>query len=171
MNATRWRLYQELQATGLPVEVGTGGRTSYHRSIHQLPKAHWIDAALVGASTPGRLSLNDVRPWQITATGWQSRQLCLMDRYGFPRTRAKQHSQVKGFRTGDLVRAVVERGAKAGSYQGRVAVRASGFFNITTHAATVQGISHRWCRLLQQRDGYHYYQRKEAAFPPAPENR
>jgi 5-methylcytosine-specific restriction endonuclease McrA len=167
MNATRWRLYQELQATGLPVEVGTGASTSYHRALHQLPKSHWIDAAVVGASTPQHLHLQYVRPWQIAATGWQSRQLCLMDRYGFPRTRAKQHSLVKGFRTGDVVRAVLERGAKAGSYQGRVAVRASGSFNITTGNATIQGISHRWCRLLQRRDGYSYQQRKEGAFPPA----
>ena len=32
MNATRWELYRELQATGLPVEVGTGGQTSYNRA-------------------------------------------------------------------------------------------------------------------------------------------
>jgi 5-methylcytosine-specific restriction endonuclease McrA len=158
MNATRWRLYRELQATGLPVEVGTGGRTSYNRATLQLPKAHWIDAAVVGASTPSHLHLQYVRPWQIAATGWQSRHLCLLDRYGFPRTRAKQHSLVKGFRTGDVVRAVVEQGAKAGSYQGRVAIRASGSFNITTGNATIQGISYRWCRLLQRRDGYSHRQ-------------
>jgi 5-methylcytosine-specific restriction endonuclease McrA len=168
MNATRWRLYRELQAMGKPLEVGTGGRTSYHRAMRQLPKTHWIDAALVGASTPEQFSLQHVRPWQIEATGWQSRQMCLMSKHGFPRTRAKQHSRVKGFRTGDLARAVVKEGAKAGSYQGRVAVRASGSFNLTTEQGTVEGIHVRWCRLLQQKDGYRYQQRKEAAFPPAP---
>jgi 5-methylcytosine-specific restriction endonuclease McrA len=168
MNATRWSLYRALLQTGLPVEVGTGGRTSYHRARRSLPKAHWIDAALVGASTPERLCLRHVRPWLIEATGWQSRQMCLMSKHGFPRTRAKQRSLVKGFRTGDLVRAVVKKGAKAGSYQGRVAVRASGSFNLTTEQGTVQGIHVRWCRLLQQKDGYRYQQRKEAAFPPAP---
>jgi putative transposase len=80
----------------------------------------------------------------------------------------KQCSLVKGFRTGDLVRAVVKAGEKMGSYQGRVAVRASGFFNITTHQVTIQGISHRWCRLLQQRDGYQYHQRKETSSPFVP---
>ncbi len=167
MNATRWSLYRALQQSGLPVEVGTGGRTSYHRASRNLPKAHWIDAALVGASTPERLCLQHVRPWLIKATGWQSRQMCLMSKHGFPRTRAKQRSLVKGFRTGDLVRAVVKEGVKAGSYQGRVAVRASGSFNLTTQQGTVQGIHVRWCRLLQQKDGYQY-QQKEAAFPPAP---
>jgi 5-methylcytosine-specific restriction endonuclease McrA len=168
MNATRWSMYRALQQTGLPVEVGTGGRTSYHRASRNLPKAHWIDASVVGASTPERLCLQHVRPWLIEATGWQSRQMCLMSKHGFPRTRAKQRSLVKGFHTGDLVRAVVNEGAKAGSYQGRVAVRASGSFNLTTEQGTVQGIHVRWCRLLQQKDGYQYQRREEAAFPPAP---
>ncbi len=156
MNATRWRLFQELQAMGLPVEVGTGGRTSYHRAVRQLPKVHWVDAALVGASTPEHLHLRHIRPWQIVSTGWQSRQLCLMNRYGFPRTRPKQQSLAQGFRSGDMIRAVVKAGIKTGSYLGRVAIRASGSFNITTEKGTIQGISHRWCRLLQRRDGYSY---------------
>jgi hypothetical protein len=168
MNATRWSLYRALQQTGLPLEVGTGGRTSYHRARRNLPKAHWIDAALVGASTPERLCLQQVRPWLIEATGWQSRQMCLMSKHGFPRTHAKHRSRILGFRTGDLVRAVVKEGTKAGSYQGRVAVRASGSFNLTTQQGTVEGIHVRWCRLLLQKDGYRYQQRKEAALPPAP---
>jgi len=31
VNATRWKLYGTLKATGLPVEVGTGGITKYNR--------------------------------------------------------------------------------------------------------------------------------------------
>ena len=38
----------------------------------------------------------------------------------------------------------------------RVAVRASGRFNVTTAAGTVQGLHHRWFRLLQRSDGYRY---------------
>src|SRR5262249_24518284 len=45
VNASRWALYQHLQAMGLPVEVGTGGRTKWNRTRHGLPKAQWIDAA------------------------------------------------------------------------------------------------------------------------------
>jgi 5-methylcytosine-specific restriction endonuclease McrA len=33
VNATRWNLYENLKETGLPVEVGTGGRTKYNRTI------------------------------------------------------------------------------------------------------------------------------------------
>jgi len=63
---------------------------------------------------------------------------------------------VKGFRTGDLVRASVTRGKKIGEYIGRVAVRATGSFNIQTVDAVVQGISHKYCRIVQRGDGYGY---------------
>ena len=33
VNATRWELYRRLQATGLLIEVGTGGRTKFSRSV------------------------------------------------------------------------------------------------------------------------------------------
>lgn len=156
VNTTRWVLYQRLMATGLPVEVGTGGRTKYNRSRLGLPKAHWLDAACVGASTPDVLDVRDVRPLLIRATGHGSRQACRMDKYGFPRTGPKAARTVHSFRTGDLVRAVVTTGTKVGTYTGRVAVRASGSFNITTAGGTVQGFHHRFFRLLQRNDGYSY---------------
>ena len=40
--------------------------------------------------------------------------------------------------------------------RGRVAVRASGSFNINTVFGTVQGISHQHCRLIARNDGYGY---------------
>ena len=47
-------------------------------------------------------------------------------------------------------------GKKAGQYQGRVAVRASGSLNIQTANGLVQGISYRHCTLIQRGDGYGY---------------
>jgi len=41
-------------------------------------------------------------------------------------------------------------------YVGRVGVRASGFFNITTPAGTVQGINYRYCTPIHKSDGYLY---------------
>jgi hypothetical protein len=32
VNATRWALYQRLVQTGLPLEVGAGGRTKWNRT-------------------------------------------------------------------------------------------------------------------------------------------
>jgi hypothetical protein len=79
-----------------------------------------------------------------------------MDKYGFPRTSAKGHRTVKGFQTGDLVRSIVPSGSKVGTYVGRVAVRGSGSFNITTAQGTIQGISYRHCQSIQRADGYGY---------------
>jgi len=79
-----------------------------------------------------------------------------MDQYGFPRTSAKASRSVKGFKTGDRVIAHVTQGKKQGLYQGRVAVRSSGSFNITSGKTVVQGISHQYCRLQHRCDGYGY---------------
>lgn len=167
MNAARWALYERLIALGLPVECGTGGRTKYNRVMRELPKAHWIDAACVGTSTPEQIGVKDVVPLLITANGHGSRQMCRMNQYGFPRTSPKQAKRVQGFQTGDMVKAVVTAGKKVGTYVGRVAVRITGSFNITTNQGTVQGISHRFCTPLSHVDGYSYA-KGEAAFPPAP---
>jgi len=164
VNTTRWALYRRIQETGLPVEVGTGGRTKYNRSVRKLPKTHWLDAACVAASTPEELKVEGICPLVITAMGRGSRQMCRVDKYGFPRTSAKKFKRAYDFQTGDMVKAVVPIGKKAGTYIGRVAVRSSGSFNIKTKSSTIQGISHRYCRILQQSDGY-IYERKTAFLP------
>jgi 5-methylcytosine-specific restriction endonuclease McrA len=175
VNATRSALFVRLQATGLPVECGSGGLTKLNRTTRDLPKDHWLDAVCVGKSTPEHLSIQGVVPLRICASGHGCRQMCLMDILGFPRTKPKQAKYVKGFHTGDIVRAVVSSGIKTGTYIGRVAVRATGSFNITTKQGTVQGISHRCCITLHKSDGYAYRQgvhstlsthRKEDLFPP-----
>ena len=167
VNTTRWALYERLTALGLPLECGSGGLTKYNRVRRGLLKTHWLDAACVGRSTPQALDVRGIVPLQITATGHGSRQMCRMDKYGFPRTGPKQHKRVQGFQTGDLVRAVVTRGARQDTSVGRVAVRSRGTFNITTAHGVVTDIHHRWCRLVARADGYTYQQGKEAAFPPS----
>jgi 5-methylcytosine-specific restriction endonuclease McrA len=166
MNATRWALHRRLVALDLPVEVGTGGRTKWNRTRRGLPKAHWTDAACVGASTPDTLRVWGVVPLAITAMGRHSRQMCRTDAYGFPDKASKATSVVGGFRTGDIVRAVVPAAStKMGVYVGRIAVRATGSCNIKTATGTVQGIHYRYCRPLHRGDGY-AYQRGEAVLPP-----
>jgi len=169
VNATRWTLSHRLLTLGLSVETGSGGRTKWNRTQRDVPKTHWLDAACVGASTPAHLRWKAVIPICITAQGWQRRQMCLMDRFGFPRTTAKKHSRVQGFKTGDLVKAVVpaeaKSGKKVGTYVGKVAVRARGSFNLTTRKGLMPGISYRYCHLLQRGDGY-VYQKGAGAFLP-----
>jgi 5-methylcytosine-specific restriction endonuclease McrA len=156
VNVTRWALYEKLKATGLPVECGSGGRTRFNRTTRNLPKEHWIDAANVGKSTPETLEVKGVVPLLITAEGHGRRQMCLMGKRGFPRTGPKSAKYIKGFQTGDIIRAVVTKGTKIGTYVGRVGIRATGSFNITTKQATMEGIDHRYCTTLHKCDGYSY---------------
>jgi 5-methylcytosine-specific restriction endonuclease McrA len=168
VNASRWALHERLQATGLPLETGTGGRTKWNRTLRGLPKTHWLDAACVEASTPHELRIAGIAPLLVTATGRHSRQLCRTDARGFPRTAAKATSVVGGLRTGDLVRAIVPAPSlKAGTYVGRLALRATGRCNITTPAGVVQGVPVRRCRPLQRGDGYSYRKGAAALAPHA----
>jgi 5-methylcytosine-specific restriction endonuclease McrA len=156
INSTRWALLEQLKLTGLPVEIGTGAQTKFNR-IHQgYPKAHWLDAACIGNSGAAIFVHSALQPLTIIAQGHGSRQMCRVDKYGFPRTSAKQFKQVHGFQTGDMVKAIVTSGKKIGTYIGRVAVRASGSFNIKTTHATIQGIRYQYCQSLHRSDGYAY---------------
>jgi 5-methylcytosine-specific restriction endonuclease McrA len=154
VNATRWALLNRLKGLGESIETGSGGLTKFNRAQRGLPKEHWIDAACVGHGTPANLITTNVKPLRIKAVGHNSRQMCRMDKHGFPRTSAKGPRIVKGFRTGDLVTAVVPKGKKQGTHLGRVAVRSSGSFNIVTAQGTIQGVSYRHCRILHRADGY-----------------
>ncbi|WP_207000542.1 RNA-guided endonuclease IscB [Trinickia mobilis] len=155
VNATRWALVAALKGTGLPLETGSGGRTKWNRTRLGLMKTHALDAACVG-------QLQSIADWRrptlvIRATGRGSYQRTRLTRHGFPRGYLMQSKLVRGFQTGDCVRAEVPSGKKVGCHVGRVAVRANGNFNIQTPVGVVQGISHRHCRLVQRADGYGYH--------------
>ncbi|MEO1643878.1 MAG: RNA-guided endonuclease IscB, partial [Chloroflexota bacterium] len=115
INSTRWALFEQLKQLGLPLEVGTGGRTKYNRRQQNYPKTHWLDAVCVGESGEAVFMHDMLSPLIITAMGRQSRQMCRVDKYGFPRTSAKGTRMVKGFQTGDMVKAVVTKGKKIGT--------------------------------------------------------
>jgi 5-methylcytosine-specific restriction endonuclease McrA len=157
VNSIRWALYERLKCSGLPIETSTGGRTKWNRKQRDIPKAHWLDAANVGQSTPPQLLWQHVHPLLIRAMGQQSRQMCRMDAHGFPRTRAKKLGAKHAFRTGDIVRAVVPSHlTNKGVHVGRMAARANGAFTIATRGGTVTDIGYRYCTRLQRNDGYGY---------------
>jgi len=154
MNATRWALWRGLTATKLPVECGTGGRTKWNRSRVGIPKTHALDAACVG-------EVGQVDGWKqptlaIKCTGRGAYQRTNVDDSGFPVGYMTRTKLVHGFQTGDLVRAVVTKGVHLGTWIGRVAVRASGRFNVRTAAGLRQGIGWKWCTAIQRGDGYGY---------------
>lgn len=166
VNSVRWALWRGLSAFGLEVEVGTGGRTKWNRTRLGLTKRHWADAACVGKSTPEVFDASVGSVLLIAAKGHGTRQMCRTDKYGFPSRHVPRQKRWFGFRTGDLVKAVVPSGKYRGTHVGRVAIRKSGSFNITTAQGLVQGISHRHCRIVQAADGYAYATRKESGLPP-----
>ena len=168
VNATRWSLYRRLHVLGLPIESGTGGRTKYNRATRGLAKAHWLDATCVGASTPAYLVVKGVVPLLIKAYGHGRRQMCLMDKHGFPRTKAKQKQFTHSFRTGNIVRADVPSHLKnPGMHIGRMSAKARGAFTITTSTRTVTDIGKKYCQTLQRADGYGYQVKGGRDFPPS----
>ena len=162
VNTTRWKLFNSLKQTGLLVVTGTGGQTKFNRTQQRLAKTHWLDAACVGA-TP-KLEIVTNQPLLIKCSGHGQRQVIHVDSYGFPRLnksgklvrKSALLKQVNGFQTGDLVKAVVTKGKKIGTYLGKVAIRSSGSFNIKTVTQTVQGISQKYCTPIHRKDGYVY---------------
>lgn len=115
----------------------------------------WLDAACVGKSTP-ILNIKGVKPILITANGHGSRQSCRTNKYGFPSRYVPRFKFVKGFQTGDIVKGVVTTGKKIGEYLGRIAVRSTGSFNISTKHGLIQGISYKYCSAIHKKDGYSY---------------
>jgi 5-methylcytosine-specific restriction endonuclease McrA len=156
VNTTRWALYERLLTLGFPLECGSGGLTKFNRTERALPKEHWLDAVCVGKSTPEQLKIAGITPLLITAMGHGNRQKCNVTRIGFPCSKPKGAKKVKGFQTGDIIRAIVTTGSKQGIYVGRVLVRISGSFDIQTRAGRVQGINHRFCTPVHRCDGYGY---------------
>lgn len=161
VNSTRWALFERLKATGLPVETASGVRTKFNRARLGIPKTHALDAACVGA-------VGDVRrpaqpALQVKCTGRGSRCRTRVGASGFPRGYLMRAKTVKGFRGGDMVKAVVLKGVNEGVHVGRVAVRRTGSFNVQTSAGVVQGINHGGCRVLMRGDGYGYHQMAQTA--------
>lgn len=160
-NSTRWALYRRLKALRLPIETGSGGLTKYNRTIRKLPKTHWIDAACVGFSTPAQLLTSEVRPLLIKGTGHGNRQMCGTNKYGFPIRHRARTKSYRGFRTGDLVKAVIpapagakaKAGKSAGSRTrtGRITIRQRPSFRLNGF-----DVHPKYCRLLQRADGYAY---------------
>ena len=74
--------------------------------------------------------------------------MCRTNKYGFPIRYVPRQKFVKGFQTGQIVKAIVTKGKKIGTYVGRIAVRSTGSSNISTQQSLVQGITHKYCHFI-----------------------
>ena len=157
VNATRNALGELLLKIGCPVIVGTGGQTKFARVNNNLPKDHWIDAACV-AINDGKITVSSkLKPLTITKQRRNNRQMTLMNKYGFPRTKAKGSSKkVFGFMTGDIVKANVSSGKYKGIHLGKVVVRLTGYFDIKKENSLPFTTNKLNCKLIHHFDGYSY---------------
>ncbi|BAY45333.1 HNH endonuclease, fragment [Scytonema sp. HK-05] len=160
VNSTRWALYSTLKAL-LPIKSSSGAQTKYNRLRFGLVKEHWIDASCTGDLN--HIIFSTQQPLLIKASGWGKRQMVTKNKYGFPVLNKEGNQALKtrspvqyGFRTGDIVRANVPKGKHQGVHLGRVSVRESGAFDVTTPLGKLQSIRHKHCQPIHRKDGYSY---------------
>jgi 5-methylcytosine-specific restriction endonuclease McrA len=155
VNATRFKLVEALRVFGLPIGTWTGGRTRWNRARFLLEKTHALDALCVGEVAG--VWVGKIKTLRISAMGRGDHCRTNWTKEGFPRGYKMRHKQVRGFKTGDRVRAVVPATFKtAGIHVGRVQVRQSGSFDIETREREIAGVNAKYCQLLQKGDRYHY---------------
>ena len=93
INTIRWKLFETLKATGLPVVSGTGGKTAHHRNLARLPKTHYYDAASVAVVPKRPKNLN----------------VAVIESVGYGRRDLRKFSIKKpGFNYGDLKRSTAD---------------------------------------------------------------
>ena len=158
VNSTRKALVGILQATfpHLTIFPSTGGRTKYNRSQQGYAKTHWMDAACVGESGE-RVEVSAIQDiTKLVAKGRGSRQMCRLNKYGFPRTAAKRAKRLHNFQTGDRVRLTQKNGKYRGIHDGVVAVRSTGRFDVITVGKIKITANHTSFSRLQRFDGYAY---------------
>ena len=157
MNSSRKKLIQVANKYTSNVQLGRGSQTKYNRTQKGLPKEHYYDALCVGnVSASFKFKTNQVL--HIKATGRGSHFRGRVNECGIIIKQLPRQKSFFGFQTGDMVKAIVTKGKKIGTYIGRVAVRSSGNFNITTTSGVIQGISYKYCQVIQRADGYRYTQ-------------
>lgn len=158
MNALSPRLSEALNALGKPVHCWSGRLTKTNRDFCGMRKTHTLDALSVGRldrESGDRIVRFSGRVLVAKATGRGSYARTTPDRYGFPRLRRSRTKQHFGFVTGDLVRATLPTGTWAGTWTGRVSVRARGQHSVTVPVGRIN-VSHKHLSLLQRGDGYQY---------------
>lgn len=154
VNATRWGLLNKLKLTGLLITTGSGGLTKFNRSQLGLKKAHWIDAACVGAVNTLKMLID--LPLQVKCTGHGNKQATRNNKYGFPCAAAKQaytHCQ-----TGDIVRVTIHQARKQfkpGAYTGRIKGPTPKSADVQIGKFRIQP-AFKDIKFLHQQDGYRY---------------
>jgi 5-methylcytosine-specific restriction endonuclease McrA len=160
MNSTRNELRRELEAVGLPLECGSGGRTKYNRIQQGLPKEHWVDAACIGETGESIRFSDGLQPLLVASKGHGNRQMCGTNAYGFPIRHRSREPKPRGINTGDIVRVDKPMHLKNGGvHVGRVSsARHSGQFSVKSIGENAPNINAnvKYCEVIHRADGYAY---------------
>lgn len=162
VNSYRWTLVNDLRTLTNNLELATGGKTKFNRITYKISKEHYYDALCVG-EVPEMFKFKTNNVLSIKSCGRGSHFRGRTNACGIIIKNLPRQKTYFGFQTGDIVKAVVSKGKKIGTYTGRVACRTSGYFNIQGKDAVVQGISHKYCKLIQRNDGYSYFFKQKTA--------
>lgn len=138
------------------VECSSGGKTKYNRVTLGLPKDHHYDALCVGnIPDGGYIDRTNGYVTYAVAKGRGMRRRGLVNSCGIITTKFTDRSKRKfGFQSGDIVSVNNPKGKYAGQYVGRVSVRSSGLFAIKCLDGSKKTVNYKYCRLLQNTDGY-----------------
>lgn len=165
MNTMRKELYPVLhKRLSVPVETSTASQTKYNRFQQAYQKDHWIDASCVGPSG-NHINISHIsRIVMWKAVGRGNRQMCCMNKYGFPRTKAKTVKRYitptsQSFQTGDFVVLNQPSGKYKGAHKGTVSVRATGRFDLATGKTKITS-SWKNFQVIAQFNGYHVKQKR-----------
>lgn len=158
VNSYKYKLLAEIKKIIKNIETSTGTKTKYNRNqIANLDKTHHFDALCVKTVESSYSFDKGFKVLNIKATGRGTRQRTLLDKYGFPRAYRSNQKYVDGFKTGDLVKAIVTKGKNKGTYFARVSTRKSGYFRLDCFDGTkIDGVNSKYLTLLQRGDGYAY---------------
>jgi len=117
-----------------------------------------MEALCVGISTPNRfIGIEKAMVLKIQAMGRGQYRRTNVNKHGFPRGYLERTKMVRGFFNGDFAKAVVPQGKYAGTHEGTVLVRQSGYFDIRKDGKRIaKGINARYFSLIQRFDGYAY---------------
>lgn len=155
VNSTRWKLFEVLKETNLPVLTGSGGLTKFNRTRLELPKAHWIDAACVGVVDA--LKFLTTKVLNVKATGHGCRRFCRINKFGFPCTGAKQ--EFEHVSTGDIVKATLRKNRKnvmAGIYTGRVKTPTTKGCEVVINEFRIGFSNMQDIKIIHHSDGFSY---------------
>ncbi|WP_376795220.1 HNH endonuclease [Thermogemmatispora sp.] len=156
VNTTRRLIRNGLLTLGRAVRSWTGGRTKGNRERFGLPKTQALDALCVG-------DLAGVFGWQAPllesrALGRGQRCRTNVDTHGFPRGSRMRSKTVRGCRTGCHTGGSGACGSSNGQAHRRPEwpCGRARLWILSSRTSGSDGISWRWCRLLQRADGYGY---------------